>query len=255
MTGKITTIAYYTFIEALRNRLFILTLTGLVCLLGVAEFAGELAVTGSRGIQAVLLAAIARWFIVLITALFVITSMARDFNDKGVEMMLSLPLSRAAWYLGKYAGFAALALLVSVAVSLILLLYAGAMPLLGWLLSLACETAIMVSLSMLCMFTFSNVTVSFTVVMAFYLLSRSIEAIRLLSTSPILESETFSQQFMTGLVNAIAYVLPDLDAYTRSDWLVYGYEDGALRFILLQTVIYLSILIPAGMFDLYRKAL
>ena len=51
MTGKITTIAYYTFIEALRNRLFILTLTGLVCLLGVAEFAGELAVTGSRGIQ------------------------------------------------------------------------------------------------------------------------------------------------------------------------------------------------------------
>ena len=131
MTGKITTIAYYTFIEALRNRLFILTLTGLVCLLGVAEFAGELAVTGSRGIQAVLLAAIARWFIVLITALFVITSMARDFNDKGVEMMLSLPLSRAAWYLGKYAGFAALALLVSVAVSLILLLYTGALPLLG----------------------------------------------------------------------------------------------------------------------------
>jgi len=33
-------IAYYTFQEALRNRLFALTLAGLVCLLGITEFIG-----------------------------------------------------------------------------------------------------------------------------------------------------------------------------------------------------------------------
>lgn len=80
-------------------------------------------------------------------------------------------------------------------------------------------------------------------------------AIQLLSTSPILESNDLSQRFMNGLVDALAWLLPDLDGFTRSDWLIYGRPDDALSFVLIQTLITLTILIAAGLFDLYRKEL
>jgi len=250
---KLTTIARYTFVEALRNRLFLLCLTGLVCLFGIAEFAGELAITETRQIQAALVATTTRWFLVITCALFVITSMVREANDKGIELILSLPVSRASYYFGKYCGFLLLACVILALSGLLLMLYTDPTSLAVWLLSLLCEIAIIIAASMLCLFTFSNITVAYIAVLSFYLLARSISAIQLLSTSPILESENYSQQFMNQLVDVVAWVLPDLDTFTRSDWLVYGIDDVSLAQVLLQTVIYLMILFAAGLFDLYRK--
>lgn len=255
MRHKLGTIAYYTFLEAISNRLFMLSLTGLVCLFGLAEFAGELSITETRQIQAVLVASITRWFLVITCALFVITSMIRETNDKGIELILSLPVSKTSYYFGKFCGFICLATVILGLSSLLLLLYASPIALLYWLFSLLCEMAIIIAVSMLFLFTFSNITVAFMAVLAFYILSRSIASIQLLSTSPILESTSYSQHFMNFLVDAIAYVLPDLDAFTRSDWLLYGTDSSALSFVLVQTIIYLAILFAAGLFDIYRKEL
>ena len=255
MLNNVKTIAYYTFREATQNRLFRLSFVGLICLLGIAEFTGELAITETRDIQAALLASIARWFLLMTSSLFVITSMVREFNDKGTEVILSLPVSRWTYYFGKYIGFLALSLVISILICLMLLLYTDPLALLIWYISLFCEMAIIISLSMLCVFTFNNVTVAFVVVASFYLLARSIEAIQLLSISPILETKTFSQEFMTWLAGAIAFLLPDLAEFTRSDWLVYGTDNGNLPLIIVQTLIYLSILVSAGIFDLSRKEL
>jgi hypothetical protein len=60
---------------------------------------------------------------------------------------------------------------------------------------------------------------------------------------------------MNQLLDVVAWVLPDLDAFTRSDWLVYGIDNAALVQVLLQTTVYLMILVAAGLFDLYRKEL
>jgi ABC-type transport system involved in multi-copper enzyme maturation permease subunit len=255
MTRNIKTIAWYTFREATQNRLFRLTFAGLVCLLGIAEFTGELAITETREIQAALLASIARWFLVVTSSLFVITSMVREFNDKGTELILSLPVSRVTYYFGKFIGFIALSLAISFSVCLILFLYTEPSFLFTWYASLVCEIAIIIAMSMLCLFTFNNVTVSFIVVVAFYILARSMSAILLLSTSPILETKTFSQEFITAVVNAVAFMMPDLARFSRSDWLVYGIADANLRMVILQTVIYLILLVAAGLFDLSRKEL
>lgn len=140
MRQKLITIAYYTFLEALRNRLFLLGLIGLVCLFGVAEFAGELAITETRQIQAVLVASITRWFLVIMCALFVITSMVREQNDKGLELILSLPVSKTSYYFGKYCGFMLLALTILALTSLLLLLYSDPLPLASWLLSCSAKS-------------------------------------------------------------------------------------------------------------------
>lgn len=255
MIRAVLTIARYTFAEAMRNRLFLLTLVGLVCMLGLTEFLGELAVIEADRIQAIVIGAGMRIFAIITVALFVITSVVREFNDKGFDLILSLSLPRAVYYFGKFFGFFMLALIVAISTAVLLLLYSPGLPVLIWLLSLVCELAIIIALSLLCLFTFSNVTVAFVVVIGFYFLSRAMYTIQLISDSPILEFYNFSQQFIRFLTDAIAYLLPGLHEFTRSEWLAYGTDWSDLRTVFLQTFIYLALLSAAGLFDLYRKNL
>jgi ABC-type transport system involved in multi-copper enzyme maturation permease subunit len=255
LPALITPIAVYTFREAVKNRLFWLTLAGMVCLLGLTGFVGELAVTERHAVQAALVGAGIRLFTVCTVCLFVITSTVREFNDKGFELILSLPVPRASYFFGKCAGFLALALVVGGAGALLLLLYSTPEAVLLWYITLALELLMLVVLSLLCLFTFGNVTVAFVLVLAFYLLARAMETIRLVSMSPILESHAPAQEFMNWLVAAIAWVLPDLQRFARSDWLVHGGDWNALPGIAAQSVIYASLLAAAALFDLYRKEL
>lgn len=255
MKNPIITIAGYTFQEALRNRLFALTLVGLVCLLGITEFIGELAITETVQIQALLIGSGMRLFAVCTVSLFVITSTVREFNDKGFELILSLPIPRYSYFFGKFSGFFLLALVIAAASAGLLLVYSEPSAVFIWFVSLAAELAVLIALSLLLLLTFSNITVSFILVLAFYFLARSMYAIQLISASPILESRSFSQEFMNSLVDAIAFVLPDLHLYTRSDWIVYGVSWPELGAIGVQTVIYVTLLAAAGLFDLYRKDL
>jgi ABC-type transport system involved in multi-copper enzyme maturation permease subunit len=252
---SLSAIARYTFREGVRNRLFALTCVGLVCAFGLAEFAAELAVTGGRQNSAALLGAGMRLFTACAVCLFVITSTVREFNDKGVELILSLPIPRHAWLLGKYLGFLALALVIVAATGALLLLYSPPAAIGAWMLSMACELAILVAASLLCLLTFGNVTVAFVLVAAFYFLARCIDAIVLISMSPILQSGSVAQEFMTLLVKTLAFVLPELHRFTSGGWLVYGAGTAELGAVLAQTLIYVPLLLAAALFDLYRKDL
>ena len=254
MKYSVLTIAKYTCIEAIRNRFFLLLLIGILIIFGLGEFVGEIAITETRQIQASILAFVLRFTAVLIISLFVISSLVREFNDNAVTMIISLPVPRYVYYFGKFAGFALLAFIISVLMSLPLWVYSPADQVVLWTISLMCELLILISVSMLFIFTLENILLAFTVVTAFYLLARSINTILLIGQSPILESTALSQKFMNILVVIIAYVLPDLDKFTQTDWLVYAHGTTQnLYFVGLQTLIYLVFLSAAGLFDLYRK--
>ena len=107
---------------------------------------------------------------------------------------------------------------------------------------------------MLFILTLENIPLAFTAVTAFYLLARSINAILLIGQSPILESTALSHKFINGLVMAISFILPDLDKFTQTGWLIYS--RGTIQdfwFVAIQTLIYLALLSTAALFDLYRK--
>ena len=255
MFKSIFTIARFTFYEAVRNHLFILAVIGLICFFGLTEFVGELAITESRQLQATLIGSGLRVFAVLTVSLFVIASMVREFNDKGFESLLSLPMPRHNYFFGKLAGFLLLGLTVSVLTGGLLLVYCEAHVVMIWTISLFCELALVIAMSVFCLLTFNNITLAYVVVIAFYFLSRTMSAIQLISGSPILQSGEPSQAFMQFMINVIAYVLPDMHGFTQGRWLAYGAEWGVLVPVLGQSAVYLSLLVSAGLFDLYRKEL
>jgi len=255
MFKQARTIAFYTLLEALRNRLMWLVVLVALIGIGLSGFLQEIAITESSQIQVALLAAFLRFSAVFLLATFVVTSMVREFNDKGLELVLALQLPRAGYLLGKLAGFAALSLVPALLFGLLTVLLAPAAHAALWTVSLICELWLIAAFSLLCVLTFNQVMAALSASMAFYLLARSVAAFQLIGQGP-LSDKSVSQQVINFVIDAIAALLPHLDEFTRTDWLVYHNGNLATLFPLLaQTGIYLALLAGAALFDLYRKNL
>lgn len=250
------TIAKFSILEAIRDKFLIFIFMGFVAFFCLSMFIGELAITEGIQMQASILASSLRLFSIFTVSLFVITSMVREFNDKGFELILSHPVPRSSYYFGKFSGFSVIALLVSIMSFLCLCFFAPLDLTFYWSFSLFCELLIIIALSLLSLFSFNSITISFSVVIGFYILSRTIEAIQLISDSPIVASNAISHQFINGLLDTIAYVIPDLYKFTQTEWLVY-ISDVKTEILVVfgQTVVYVVLLSCVALFDLYRKEL
>lgn len=243
-------------LEALRGRMVWLLAAIVLSGLGLAEFTGDVAITESRETVRGLLGAWLRVSAVFVVALFVVTSMVRDWNDKGIELVLALAVPRSVYLFGRLAGYWSVALVAALVCGVVMLLYVSPGQAALWTASLACELILVAALAVLCLLTFSQVTLGMSAVIAFYLLARSIAAIQLIGQNPLLGLESTSQIAINGLLSAIAFLLPDLDRFTRSEWLVYESAAwGDLAVVALQTAVYLLLLCGASMFDLQRKVL
>ncbi|MET3105468.1 hypothetical protein AAKU58_000277 [Oxalobacteraceae bacterium GrIS 1.18] len=248
-----STIARYTLLEALRNRLVWLIVTAACAGIGLSGFVNELALTENHDVQLALLAAFLRCAAVFLIATFVVTSMVREANDKGLELLLALPLPRSGYLFGKMAGFAALALIVAGVFGLLTALLALPLQSLLWTLSLVAECWVMVLFCMLCVLTFNQVLPALSAAAAFYLVARSITALQLIGNQPGHDASA-SQEVIRVMVECLSAVLPHLDAFTKTEWLVYGTGSWhALGLLGAQALIYLLLLCGAALFDLYRK--
>ena len=255
-SSTVGAIAAYTLLEALRNRLLWLVGAFIGAAFVLAEFLGEVAITETAEVQSAFLGAVLRLSTVFMLSLFVITSTVREFNDKVLELVLSQPIPRASYYFGKLAGYSVVAVFSAILCGAFLCLYAPAGQVAVWSVSLALELLLVIALSLLCLFTFSHVTLALSAVVAFYVLARIIGALQRIAESPLLESQAVSHVVQLHLIKALGLVMPSLDTFTASSWLVYHDAQWAdLGPILLQTVIYLALLVAAGLFDLYRKNL
>lgn len=254
MFGQIITIGRFVVLEAWRTRLPWITAIAFVLVLGLSLFAKALAVTESDRVQIAFLASLMRLAAVFITSLHIVSTLAREFNDRVVDLTLALELPRTSYLLGKFVGYAFVAIAIAAAAGLLLMPFTQGHGLLVWTSTLVLELWIVVALSLFCIITFNQVMPAASFVLAFYLLARSIGAIQLISASPLLADRSLAHGFATLLLNALAYVLPALDRFTETAWLVDGGAGAAsLGNAVGQTLAYVPLLISAALFDFHRK--
>jgi ABC-type transport system involved in multi-copper enzyme maturation permease subunit len=253
---KIAIIARFTLLEALRTRLpwVALAMAG-VLFLG-SLFVQHIAIAETTRMQTGFLAASLRLTTMFLLSLHIAASMAREFNDKGVELLLSLDLPRAGYYLGRFLGFAAIAGALALLAGAILLLVVRSPAVAYWTTSLVLELVLIAALTLFCVITFVQIMPAISFVMAFYLLARGISAVRLLSLSPLLSPGEWTNRAVAWLVDALAWLLPDLSRFALSSWLFDQPPTvGTLGLLALQALIYTALLVCAGLYDLYRKSL
>jgi ABC-type transport system involved in multi-copper enzyme maturation permease subunit len=253
---QIVALARFTLLEAVRTRLawqFVIALCGVYA---VAYLVQQLAITESARMQIAFSAAASRLVAVFVLGLYVLASIVREFNDKGLELMLSFDLRRADYILGRLLGFLLIAFAMALIAGLPQFFLAPLTPALQWACSLALELAIVAALSLFCVMTFTQLLPAAGFVAGFYLLARSLSAIRLISDTSVVGDNAFSRQLMAWLVDALALVLPALDRFAQTSWLVDGAAGWpAVGVCAVQAALYTALLAAAAIFDFYRRNL
>lgn len=247
-------IARYTLLEALRSRLpWLFVLAGCAAL-ALAGFLQQLALTESGAVQSAILSALLRLVAVFLLVSFVITSLARESADKGQELLLALPMPRAVYVLGKLAGFGALALLPALLFGLLTALWAAPAQSALWAISLLGELCIMAAFSLLCALGLPHALPALAASGGFYLLARSVGSLQLLAHGNT-GAHDGSRQAIAYAIDALALLLPNLDHFARSEWLLYATGDWqALGLVAAQTAIYVGLLAACALCDFYRKS-
>lgn len=247
------TLARSVLLEARRGGLPWLAAAALALGLALAAFLSQVALTESRALQAALLAAVLRACAVFLVAAQVTSSTLREIDDKGLELMLSLPLSRSTHYLGRLAGFVACGAVLAAAFAAPLLAWAppGAVAL--WGLSLACETALIAAAALFFSMTLAQFVPAFAATAGLYLLARSIGAIQAIAAGPLAET-SLAGTAARYAVDATALLLPRLDGVTRTAWLLYETPTlAAYAAALAGLALYAALLVAAGLFDFHRR--
>jgi|CXWL01.1.fsa_nt_gi ABC-type transport system involved in multi-copper enzyme maturation permease subunit len=256
MYRHIITIGKYAALEAARTKVPLLALLTLALLLCASLFVRELAVTESLRFQIGFYASAARLCAVFMASLYVLASISREFNDKGLEVALALDLPRSHYIFGKLAGFIIAAAVMAAILALPLWVLAPAPAAALWTASLAVELGLIVVLSLFCIVTFSHLLPAAGFVAAFYLLARSVTAMRLISAHPVSGQDTLTHQVTGALVEGLGYLLPALDRWTDTAWLVNATPDASMLLVIAgQGGIYMVLLTAATLFDFYRRSL
>lgn len=248
------TIAKFTLLEALRNRLLWLMLVIMVAGFGLTEFVGDIAIADQQQIQRVLLSSFLRYSGVVLIAIVVVSMSIRELQDKTLELILALNVSRANYYVGKLLGYSLLSLCVALCSAVLLLLYAPAYQVLMWSLSYFMELLIVASLALVMLFSFRQIPAALGAVLLIYALARSLPSIVLIAQGPLVVQQGLGQQFIEGFLGLLTWILPALDRFSPSAWLVYGdISAGDIYAPLIQTLIYLPFLSAVALVDFYRK--
>ena len=247
-------IARQTLVEAYRHRLFWTTLALAVGGLFIGWFFQSLAIAESEQIHSAVVASLSRVGAVVLLTLYVVSSISRDFNDRMVQIIFSLPVTRMEYFFGKLLGFSIVASLVALLFGLSLVFFGPKSGIFAWTVSLACELVLVSAVAMLFALSLNQISVAVLATMAFYVLARAIRAMVLMAGSETGLISSWSQKVIELSVNMLAYMLPRLSRYTNTEWVVYQPPEFTdMLYVILQTAFFVSLISAAALIDLYRK--
>lgn len=255
MIRPAATIARHALLEAMRGALPWLALAGAALACALSAFLSEVAITESGALRVSAGAALLRACAIFLVSAQVVSSIVRESNDKGLELVLAMPISRPAWYLGKLSGFAAMAMAIATALALPMLWGIPKDSWAAWWLAMCAEAVLMAAAALFFAAALGQTVAAIAACAGFYALARSIGAIQAIASSP-LAGEGAAPGAARGAVEALALLLPRLDEVARGDWLLYGAPPGAeFARMLASVAIYTALLAAAGLFDASRRNL
>jgi hypothetical protein len=122
-----------------------------------------------------------------------------------------------------------------------------------WGVSLALEGALVAAAALFFAMTLPSLVSAIGATVGLYLLARAMPAIQAMAAAPMPE-ENWAGRLARGAVDALAFLLPRLDAVTRTEWLLYDAPAaGAYAAAIGGLVLYMVLLVAAGLFDFHRR--
>lgn len=246
----------YVLLTATRDRLFIGLLVGILAAAYISSILGSTAMLETEQMTISFTAASARVIIMVGIIVFIGFHMRNAFDAREIDVLLSRPISRTTLVMSYWVGFASVAaLLVLPTIALVAII--GTLNHTGfwlWSVSLLLESWLVVSIALFASLTIKSGVGTVLSSLAIYTLSRMMGFFLATTDSASLFKEHQINIGAKWLMQGISSVVPRLDFYAKSSWLVYGaksYED--LTLFLMQSAVFIPLLILASVLDFKRK--
>ena len=246
----------YVLLTATRDRLFFGLLVAVLAAAYISSVLGSTAMLEPEQMMLSFTAASARVIIMVGIIVFIGFHMRNAFDAKEIDVLLSRPISRTTLVLSYWLGFAAVATLLVVP-TVALMYFLKVLNMTGyylWALSLLLESWLVVSIALFASLTIRSGVGTVLASLAIYTLSRMMGFFVSTTKSGILFHQEEANIASTWLMKIISIVVPRLDFFAHSNWLIYGaksYDD--LFLFLVQGAVFIPLLIVAAVIDFKRK--
>lgn len=244
----------YILITALRDWLFIGLLAGVLFATFISATLGGTAFLEEKEMTLTFAAGAARLILMIGLIVFVCFHIRSAFDTKEIDVILSRPITRPNLVIAYWLGFALVSLLLTVPVVAIMGLI-GVLSwqgFIGWAISLLLEGGLVVALALFSALALRSAVASVLACMGFYVLSRMMAYFVLTAESNAFGASAYA--FLKYPLIAISALVPRLDFFSKTDWLIYGF-DSTQDWLLfaVQAAIFIPLLIVASIVDFRRK--
>ncbi len=244
----------YILITALRDWLFVGLLLGILVATAISATLGSTAFIEEKEMTLTFASASARLILMTGLIIFVCFHIRNAFDTKEIDVILSRPISRSNLVISYWLGFSFVGLLLTLPVVGIIA-FIGVLNLtgfIGWSVSIVLEMGLVVALALFSAFTMRSAVTAVLGCMGFYVLSRMMAFFVFTSNSGMFNDQKFI--WLKWLLQAISTLLPRLDFFAKSDWLVYGFVSAQdWQVYVAQVFIFIPLLLAATMIDFRRK--
>ena len=250
-------LARYVFMAALRDKLIILMFVSMALAASIAVFLGSSAIIEQDQFSIVFTAGALRIVGAFGLTLFCVFFVRRSFETKDIEFLLSRPINRIQLVSSYGAAFSLIALLMGLLASAVLYANAfGKMPFYGfslWSVSLITEYVIVVNIAFFFSMVLSSAAGASMATLGFYLLARmSGQFLGIIDAGKTKAGH--ANEIMEFTVQVVTILTPRLDLMAQSVWLIYDYtSDIDFVFVILQGLVFCSLVLMATLIDLMRK--
>lgn len=244
----------YVLFTALRDRLLVALVGVLTLILLVSSYLDEMALAEGKALALAYAGAGTRLALVLGLIIFISFHVRRLYETREIETILARPIARESFLLGYAGGLAVAALLLALPVAAALgLLGADSGGLALWTLSQVLECLIVVALGLFAAIILESAVAASLAAFAFYAMARLVTFFLDIGEKGAGQADSAFTIAMTWIIKGLAVLMPRLDLYGQTSWLIYGPEPGAAKIVLTQAAVYLPLLLAATMIDLRRK--
>ncbi len=240
-------------ITALRDRLYSSILGLEVVALASAVFLGGAMMFEQRASVLAFGAGLTRIAVVLGLTIFTAFHVERLYGTKEIEAILSRTISRHGFMIAYWAGLVVMAIaMVMPLIVFVVLFQVSKAGLVWWAASLVMECALVLAFALFAALILERAIPTIFLSIGFYFLCRMLSFFLGIATHG---PQNGLNRIANPVFEAIAMLLPRLDLFSQSRWLVYGPSAQDVFFWMpLQTAIYVPLLLAVAAIDLRRKS-
>jgi ABC-type transport system involved in multi-copper enzyme maturation permease subunit len=247
----------YVLITALRDKLIAALIVALAACGGAALFIASSALEEQNQFGLAFAGESSRLVLALGLITFIAFHTRRMYETREIEAILSRPISRITFVFAYFCAYAAVALFLALVTSAMIgaVFIANPLGMMQWAASLALESLILVAMALFCAMALESATASVMAALGFYLLGRMAASFRFIVENGrgTVESDS-ANHVMNAIITAVAAVMPRMDLFGPTRWLIYGPGGSwGVGELLVQTLIYVPLLLLATMRDLQIK--